>query len=301
MLHSHDFVAFFKECLTKDPNVSVPLAAMKTLIKSIEISKAETLSELNNNLKIVQKQLKENIDSSITSVASGCELLIRFITLAAPDVLLAKDFSECKKVLAERGHDFLENAQSSRQKISSLGQQFVFDDATILVHSKSRVVIHLLWQAYKMNKRFKVYITESVSDGSGRETQAILTDNGIPCSVILDSAVGFIMERIDMVLLGAEAVVESGGIINRIGSFQISVMAKVMNKPVYVAVESFKFVREYPLKQREVTNKYKYLDNESFGHPSVDYTPPSYIALLFTDLGVLTPSAVSDELIKLYL
>jgi translation initiation factor eIF-2B subunit alpha len=36
-------------------------------------------------------------------------------------------------------------------------------------------------------------------------------------------------------------------------------------------------------------------------HPLVDYTPPAYITLLFTDLGVLTPSAVSDELIKLYL
>ena len=36
-------------------------------------------------------------------------------------------------------------------------------------------------------------------------------------------------------------------------------------------------------------------------HPLVDYTPPSYINLLFTDLGILTPSAVSDELLKLYL
>lgn len=35
--------------------------------------------------------------------------------------------------------------------------------------------------------------------------------------------------------------------------------------------------------------------------PLVDYTPPVYITLLFTDLGILTPSAVSDELIKLYL
>ena len=28
-------------------------------------------------------------------------------------------------------------------------------------------------------------------------------------------------------------------------------------------------------------------------HPQVDYTPPSYITLLFTDLGILTPSAVT--------
>lgn len=36
-------------------------------------------------------------------------------------------------------------------------------------------------------------------------------------------------------------------------------------------------------------------------HPLVDYTPPLLLTLIFTDLGILTPSAVSDELIKLYL
>ena len=37
---------------------------------------------------------------------------------------------------------------------------------------------------------------------------------GINCTVILDAAVGMILEKIDFVLLGAEGVVESGGIIN---------------------------------------------------------------------------------------
>ena len=45
-----------------------------------------------------------------------------------------------------------------------------------------------------------------------------------------------------------------------------------------------------PLLPQRVT-----LDN-----PSRDYTPPAYITLLVTDLGVLTPAAVSDELIQLY-
>jgi translation initiation factor eIF-2B subunit alpha len=36
-------------------------------------------------------------------------------------------------------------------------------------------------------------------------------------------------------------------------------------------------------------------------NPTRDYTPPDRLTLLFTDLGVLTPSAVSDELIQLYL
>lgn len=39
---------------------------------------------------------------------------------------------------------------------------------------------------------------------------------GIPVTVILDSAVGYYMERVDLVLLGAEGVVESGGIVNKV-------------------------------------------------------------------------------------
>lgn len=35
-------------------------------------------------------------------------------------------------------------------------------------------------------------------------------------------------------------------------------------------------------------------------NPACDYTHASYITLLFTDLGVLTPAAVSDELIRMY-
>ena len=85
-------------------------------------------------------------------------------------------------------------------------------------------------------------------------------------------------------------------------------MARAINKPVYVLAESFKFVRFYPLGQDDLPNEYKYpasvlrrggdLEAE---HPMVDYTPPHLLSLLFTDLGILTPSAVSDELINLYL
>ena len=39
---------------------------------------------------------------------------------------------------------------------------------------------------------------------------------GIPCTVILDSAVGYIMGQVDSVMFGAEGVVESGGIINKV-------------------------------------------------------------------------------------
>ena len=300
-MSTFEAVEYFRESLRENPELSVPLAAIKTLIKVIEVSEEVSLQGLDASLKTVIKNLENSSDNSITSITSGCELLQRFITLAAPDALLSKDFSECKKVLAMRGKLFLQQAHNSRNQISKLSQQFIQDGCVILIHARSRVIIHLLLQAAKMNKKFTVYVTESMPDQQGLETKEILEQHNISCKVILDSSVGFIMERVDMVLLGAEAVVESGGIINKIGTFQMAVTAKAMNKPVYVAAESFKFLREYPLKQTEVSNKFKYFKDCEDGHPAVDYTPPSYIALLLTDLGVLTPSAVSDELIKLYL
>jgi translation initiation factor eIF-2B subunit alpha len=38
----------------------------------------------------------------------------------------------------------------------------------------------------------------------------------IPVTIILDSAVGRIMERVDFVIVGAENVTENGGVINKV-------------------------------------------------------------------------------------
>lgn len=80
-----------------------------------------------------------------------------------------------------------------------------------------------------------------------------------------------------------------------------------LKKSVYVLTESFKFSRIYPLNQQDLPKEFKYLSSVlksdkdlSKQHPIVDYTPPSFISLLFTDIGILTPAAVSDELMKLY-
>lgn len=181
---------------------------------------------------------------------------------------------------------------------------FSFCLQRILTHSRSRVVLEALKLAANSNKRFHVYVTRG--DNTGAQMVYDLQKAGIECTLILDSAIGYIMETVDMVLVGAEGVVESGGIINRIGSYTIALCAREMKKPFYVLAESFKFLRLYPLNQRDLPNEYKYSKNLSDADlkkadPLVDYTPPAYITLLFTDIGVLTPSAVSDELIKLYL
>ena len=58
-----------------------------------------------------------------------------------------------------------------------------------------------------------------------------------------------------------------------------------------------KFIRSYPMKQSEVDQKHKYLNGDE-EHPEADLTPARFVTLLITDLGALTPPAVSHHLIK---
>lgn len=69
------------------------------------------------------------------------------------------------------------------------------------------------------------------------KTYNALTAANIPCTVILDSAVAYCMDKVDLVLVGSEAVVESGGLINAVGTLSMAIIAKASNKPFYALAE----------------------------------------------------------------
>ncbi|NWT66975.1 EI2BA factor, partial [Prunella fulvescens] len=299
-----DLIETFRAQLRDDPDVASAVAAIRALLGFLKQDRGETIQGLRNSLRDAIDTLSR-VDSSV-AVSSGGELFLRFISLTS---LEYSDYSKCKEIMIERGEIFLTKVSLSRNKIAKLCHPFIRDGARILTHAYSRVVLRVLEAAVESKKRFSVYVTESQPDEAGRVfINLALRKLNIPVTVILDAAVGYIMEKVDLVLVGAEGVVESGGIINKIGTNQIAVCAKAQNKPFYVVAESFKFVRLFPLNQQDVPDRFKYKadtlktgQNLTEEHPWIDYTSPSLITLLFTDLGVLTPSAVSDELIKLYL
>jgi translation initiation factor eIF-2B subunit alpha len=152
-------------------------------------------------------------------------------------------------------------------------------------------------------------------------------------ATISESAVAYSLGKADIVIVGAEGVVENGGIVSRMGTYQIGLLAKAMGKPFYVVAESHKFVRSYPLGQydlpieqhvinfkteEDIADEAKQQSAESQKTAEVDsleaspgskgggrsdvvdFTPPHLISALITDSGVLTPSAVSEELIKIW-
>ncbi|KAF9319160.1 translation initiation factor eIF-2B subunit alpha [Podila horticola] len=327
-----DVVANYKTLLVESPEISMPVAAIESLVELIKHSKATTMSEFMLSIKDASQRLKSSVRNSI-SLSAGCDLFLRFVTRNSHDVA---DFETWKATLISRGQSFVEKADACRYKIAELGVPFIRDGSVVLIHAHSRVVSLLLQKAAADHKRFKVFVTESSQTQGGIRSAKVLRAAGIPTTIILDAAVGYVIDKVDMVLVGAEGVVENGGLINQIGSYQMAIVAKAANKPFYAVAESYKFVRLFPLNQYDLptynadTLSFQELntdhdaksledgkpssasqtalhlktaeDQTSQGsNPLVDYTPPNYITLLFTDLGVLTPSGVSDELIKLYL
>ncbi|XP_057514771.1 uncharacterized protein LOC130796431 [Actinidia eriantha] len=289
----------------KQPDLAEAVAAIRALASVIRSSEATTMMELEIELKKASDSLK-SWDTTSISLTAGCDLFMRYVTRTS--ALEYEDFNSAKSRLIERAEKFGEISYKARKIIAMLSQEFIFDGCTILVHGFSRVVLEVLKTAAENRKLFRVLCTEGRPDRTGLRLSNELAKLDVPVKLLIDSAVAYSMDEVDMVFVGADGVVESGGIINMMGTYQIALVAHSMNKPVYVAAESYKFARLYPLDQKDMAPALRPID---FGVPipskvevetsARDYTPPQYLTLLFTDLGVLTPSVVSDELIQLYL
>ena len=87
-------------------------------------------------------------------------------------------------------------------------------------------------------KKIKVIATETrpVQQGS-RLTAFELQHDGFDVSLIPDTAVGYAMSQglVDRVIVGADRILRTGHVYNKIGTYQVATMAKQHGVPFYVA------------------------------------------------------------------
>jgi translation initiation factor eIF-2B subunit alpha len=324
---------------------AVPVAAIKVLLGVVQRSQAETMMGLQDELRQASAQMQQQNEHSPVALQSGCQLFLKYITRT---FLELPNFEECRQAILERGERLQMMSATARDRIAVQGADFIQTGSTVLTTGWSRVVAAVLWEAaHNQGKHFDLIVLEGRPDGSGAKAAQMYADcTNIPVTVVLDAAMMYCMERVDLVLTGAEGVVENGGVVNKLGTAALAACASAQGKPFYVAAESYKFARLYPFSQRDLPDyqasavSFDFYDtttttttattSESSGsknsgktddatstskstptkitmskkikveNPPVDFTPAKFITLLFTDLGVLTPSAVSDELIRLY-
>lgn len=314
--------SYYKQFLIQDQHQSVAIATLRTLMKILEEDRSTTVVELREHVRAAIDKLKQ-IETCV-QVESVSEIFLRFITLY---VSRYDSFEALKQALKRRSEYFLKNGViSAKQNVAKLATKFIPNDTKILVHSRSMTVFACLKNAHEDMKNIFVYVTESRPDSSGRQMCDMLTKEGIKNQLIMDASIGIYLEQVDMVMVGAEGVCASGGILNKVGTYPLAICARTVNKPFYVVAESYKFIRMYPLNQADVPTSKLYLDDrqqqqqlskessnsveqrdKNHGddyatlNDKLDYTPQAFITLILTDLGPLTTAAISDELMKIYL
>ena len=174
-------------------------------LKKHTLKKHRTMAEVDTTLYRAVNELKR-LGSQCghgISVAAGCDIFVKFVTRKN----LEKDnIKTVLNAMRERGQAFAEISSRSRAKIASLGRQFIRDEMTILCHGFSRVVLALLQEASKTT-RFNVILTEGrpESEHSALFAKRLCEDAKVPVRMILDSAVGYVMDKVDVVLLGTHA------------------------------------------------------------------------------------------------
>ncbi len=152
-------------------------------------------------------------------------------------------------------------------------------------------------------KNVKVIATETrpVQQGS-RLTVFELKHDGFDVSLIPDTAVGYSMANglVDKVVVGADRIVRTGHVFNKIGTYQVATMAKQHGIPFYVAAPLSTFdmksdAKDVTIEMRkgsEVTgigDKKTAPDDINVINPAFDITPPELISGIITEKGVAKP------------
>lgn len=186
----------------------------------------------------------------------------------------------------------------------------ISDGDVILVYGCSSLVNNILCEAFEKNRKFRVIVVDSRPRLEGREALRRLVQKGISCTYVLISAVSYILPEVSKVFLGAHALLANGYVMSRVGTSQIALVAKAFNVPVLVCCETYKFcdrVQTDSFVSNElddpddliVTRKGKtqlehWQDVSLLGLLNLvyDVTPPDFVDLVITDLGMIPCTSV---------
>ena len=263
-------------------------------------SSAKTKNELISDLEKAKKILFETRPTAV-NLSWGLEQIMKVANSKDNvDDIRNSVISEAKKMADD---DIVINKTMGKN-----GSQLFDDDDTIMTHCNAGALatvaygtaLGVIRATKESGKNVKVIATETrpVQQGS-RLTAFELKHDGFDVSLIPDTAVGYSMANglVNKVVVGADRIVKSGHVFNKIGTYQVATMAKQHGIPFYVAA---------PLSTFDLTNKAEDIiiemrkgtevtgigdkktapDDISVINPAFDMTPPDLISGIITEKGV---------------
>ena len=276
-------------------------------------SNATEKDQLIQDLEVAKKILFETRPTAV-NLSWGLENIMN----------VAKDgetVDQIRTSVVETAKQMAEDDIQINMSIGKNGSDLFSDNDTIMTHCNAGALatvgygtaLGVIRATKESGKNIKVIATETrpVQQGS-RLTAFELKHDGIDVSIIPDTAVGYTMANglVNGVIVGADRILQTGHVFNKIGTYQIATMAKQQNIPFYVAAPLSTFDLESRpedviIEQRnasEVTgigDKKTAPDGIDVINPAFDMTPPELISGIITENGIVKPP-YEDSIKKLF-
>jgi len=275
-------------------------------LQSTATSKEELITDLENARKI----LFETRPTAV-NLKWGLEKIMK-VAKEGTDVV------EIKESIIHAAKKIAEDDVQINMEIGKHGSELFNDNDTILTHCNAGALatvaygtaLGVIRAAKDSGKNIKVIATETrpVQQGS-RLTAFELKHDGIDVSLIPDTAVGYTMSKglVNKIVVGADRVLRTGHVFNKIGTYQVALIAKQHGIPFYVAAPLSTFdlqsnPEDVVIEHRngsEVTgigDKKTAPEGINVINPAFDMTAPELISGIITEKGVA--KAPYEESIK---
>ena len=266
-------------------------------------SNAKEKDELINYLEHAKKILFETRPTAV-NLAWGLEKIILVAKKAGT-------VEEIKKNVVEAAKQMADDDIQTNMLIGKNGSELFNDNDTVMTHCNAGALatvgygtaLGVIRAAKDSGKNIKVIATETrpIQQGS-RLTAFELKHDGINVSLIPDTAVGYTIANslVNKIVVGADRILRTGHVYNKIGTYQVAIIAKQHDIPFYVAAPLSTFdmqsdPEDVVIEQRkasEVTgigDKKTAPDGINVINPAFDMTPPELISGIITEKGIAKP------------
>lgn len=217
-----------------------------------------------------------------------------------------------KEVIAMADEDVEAN-----KKLGKFGADLLDDGETVLTQCNAGALatvgygtaLGVVRAASEQGKCIKVMVPETRPALQGsRLTAYELSRDGFSCTIISDTAIGYMMQsgKIDKAVVGADRVTKDGYIFNKIGTYQIAVLSGRHTVPFYPAAPTSSFdpirtheqvtIEERPADEvARIRGKRIAPRGVPVANPAFDFTPPELITSIISDRGIIK-SPVQDNI-----
>ncbi len=282
---------------------AIGIAGALGAVLGIWNSDAETYQELVKELKVVSNYLATSRPTAVNLFWA----LDRITETAEENRHLS--IPELKDKLLSEAEGIIEEDKAMCRAIGQHGMALLNENDTILTHcnagglatSDYGTALAVMFSAHDAGKNIKVFADETRPLLQGaRLTTWELMQAGIDVTLICDNMAAQVMKegKIQCVIVGADRIAANGDTANKIGTYNVAILAQAHDIPFYVAAPTstldfaLETGEEIPIEQRsaeEVTEgfgKATAPEGVKVYSPAFDVTPASLVSGIITEKGI---------------